>query len=495
MQTESQLNTKKWFYTFAFLHLTLWTLIPYIFRHNIPLDAVEAAAWGHQLQWGYDKHPYLSAWVAGLAAKLGGTSPWTLYFTSQVAVVTCFWAVWQLARRFLTPIHALIAVFILEGIQYYTHFAVDFNNNILEMGLWALASLYFYDAVKHQSVRAWIFTGALLGLAFVDKYFSAILILSMLLFLLNDKKARESFKHHGVYIGVFISLIFVLPNALWLIDHDFISIRYAMARTSDAPTLLNHITHPLLFAADQFGNFLGALVLFAFIYFGARTAEDKTEPTKISNFDKRFLFFVGIGPFIITTGLSAITGMRLYSMWGAPLLSLWGIILLAWLQPTVTRQSFLRFSTAVYSVFALVLVGYSVGMLKAKNPSRINFPGKQIATSLTTEWQEKYKQPLKFVAGPRWFAANVTLYSEDHPQSYFEWNPTASAWIDETKLKQAGAVFIWDANISKGLPKSIQKRFPSAKVLPEHIYQWKRNNQEPKLKVGLAFLPPSSSTT
>ena len=49
------------FYYFLFTHLVIWTLIPSITNHNLPLDTIEALAWGSNLDWGFNKHPPLSA--------------------------------------------------------------------------------------------------------------------------------------------------------------------------------------------------------------------------------------------------------------------------------------------------------------------------------------------------------------------------------------------------------------------------------------------------
>jgi len=49
---------------FLFAHLIIWTLVPTISNTNLPLDTIEALAWGTNLDWGYNKHPPVSAWLA-----------------------------------------------------------------------------------------------------------------------------------------------------------------------------------------------------------------------------------------------------------------------------------------------------------------------------------------------------------------------------------------------------------------------------------------------
>ena len=68
------LKKRKFFY--IFFHLFLWTLIPSISNINLPLDTIEALAWGSNLDWGYSKHPPLvlllsSYFIIFLAQEIG----------------------------------------------------------------------------------------------------------------------------------------------------------------------------------------------------------------------------------------------------------------------------------------------------------------------------------------------------------------------------------------------------------------------------------------
>ena len=54
-------NYNRLFYIFLISHLFIWTIVPSISNVNLPLDTIEALAWGSNLSWGYSKHPPLSA--------------------------------------------------------------------------------------------------------------------------------------------------------------------------------------------------------------------------------------------------------------------------------------------------------------------------------------------------------------------------------------------------------------------------------------------------
>ena len=54
-------NINNIFFIFALSHLIIWTLIPSLTNNNLPLDTIEALAWGSNLDWGFNKHPPMSA--------------------------------------------------------------------------------------------------------------------------------------------------------------------------------------------------------------------------------------------------------------------------------------------------------------------------------------------------------------------------------------------------------------------------------------------------
>ena len=56
----SKRNINNLFLIFALSHLIIWTLVPSLTNNNLPLDTIEALAWGSNLDWGFNKHPPLS---------------------------------------------------------------------------------------------------------------------------------------------------------------------------------------------------------------------------------------------------------------------------------------------------------------------------------------------------------------------------------------------------------------------------------------------------
>ena len=62
------------FYIYFFSHLILWTFIPTFSNINLPLDTIEALAWGSNLDWGFNKHPPLSAFLVEIFLQIFGSN-------------------------------------------------------------------------------------------------------------------------------------------------------------------------------------------------------------------------------------------------------------------------------------------------------------------------------------------------------------------------------------------------------------------------------------
>ena len=293
-------NATRWFYIFIILHLILWTAVPAYIRTNLPLDAIEGTIWAHQLEWGYDKNPFMNGWLTAVAIHLGGPSGWMIYLFSQLFIVAAFFSVWQIAKNILTPPLALISVMLLELVQYYNFHSLDFNDNTIELGLWALTMLYLYQATKTEatSLRDWLLTATFAALALMTKYYTLALLAAMSLFLILNPQNRKELTKPTPYLGLILFLAIITPHINWLFSHDFITVRYVFHRAASAPSWTNYFFFPLEFAWQQLQVFLPALVVGALLCL-PRKKEPTTKIQLFLSFDKQFLFYIGLGPFLL----------------------------------------------------------------------------------------------------------------------------------------------------------------------------------------------------
>ena len=86
------------FNLFLLTHLLVWTFVPFLANKNLPLDVIEALAWGTNLDWGFEKHPPLSAFFPEIFYQLFGSQDWAYYLLSQIFIVFSFFAIFKLAK-------------------------------------------------------------------------------------------------------------------------------------------------------------------------------------------------------------------------------------------------------------------------------------------------------------------------------------------------------------------------------------------------------------
>lgn len=482
------------FYSFSSFHLLIWTLAPVLVRYTLPLDAMEGTTWGHQFEWGYDKNPFMNGWLTALAVWLGGNSGWVTYLFSQISVVICFWAVWTLGKKILSPLFALIGVLLLEGVQYYNFHAIDFNDNTLELGAWALCILSFYQAIHKKNYFYWMLTGFFAGLCLMIKYYVIVLFVPMLFYLFVEPNARKNLFSLPFYCGLVIFLLVISPHIAWLFSHHFITVNYAFDRVSSSQQWWVHFFFPLQFSWQMFITFFPAGLLFLILLFLKTEQTHDLNTQALISSDKLFLIIIGLGPFLLTIFISALSGIKLRAGWGQPLMSLWGLLLLAWIKPIIQLKQLYRFIIVLMLTIIIAVSGYSIALIRADKPSSANYPGKLIASTITETWHEKFGTPIPYVAGNRWLAGNISLYSSDHPAVYIDWNKNISTWIDEKKLKKFGAIFVWDLSENNNISfQTIKKRFPKMTEPQLMLFSWRRNFAMPPVKIQVAYLRPEKN--
>ena len=153
-------NIDKNLITFLFVHLILWTLVPSLSNNNLPLDTIEHLAWATDLQFGYEKHPPLVAWILGLFYELFGSQDWSYYFLSQLFIIIAFYTIFRFSSVFFTKkIYCLISVMLLEGIYFYNYTTPEFNVNICQIPFWTLSTFYFWKGFTNNKIKNWILFG------------------------------------------------------------------------------------------------------------------------------------------------------------------------------------------------------------------------------------------------------------------------------------------------------------------------------------------------
>ena len=158
-------NTTNIFKLFLLFHLLIWTLVPTISNENLPLDTIEALAWGSNLDWGFNKHPPFSAFAVEIFYQIFGSQDWAYYFLSQIFVIIAFIVVYKFSNEiFNNKRLAFLSVLLLECIYFYNFTTPEFNVNVAQLPFWALTVYYTWKCIKHDRAPDYVFLGLFAGL-------------------------------------------------------------------------------------------------------------------------------------------------------------------------------------------------------------------------------------------------------------------------------------------------------------------------------------------
>ena len=210
-------NVEKTLFIFLLLHLIIWTLVPSFSNINLPLDTIEALAWGSNLDWGFNKHPPMSAFLVEIFYKIFGSQDWAYYLLSQICLIISFVAVFKFAEEiFKDKIFCLLSVLLLEGIYFYNFTTPEFNVNVCQLPFWALTVYYCWKGIKQNDNISWLLFGLFAALGVLSKYLFIYLLIGMDLFfiyLLLNKKI--DFK---CLISLITFVLILIPHFIWLKD-------------------------------------------------------------------------------------------------------------------------------------------------------------------------------------------------------------------------------------------------------------------------------------
>ena len=184
-----KININKTLIFFLLTHFFIWTLVPSISNNNLPLDTIEALAWGNNLDWGFNKHPPASAFFVEVFYQIFGSNDWAYYLLSQLFVVLSFFVIWKFSEEFFkNKIYGLISVLLLEGIYFYNFTTPEFNVNVCQLPFWTLSVLYGWRGFKDNKTIDWLLFGLFAALGILSKYLFIYLLVAMDVFFYYMKK-------------------------------------------------------------------------------------------------------------------------------------------------------------------------------------------------------------------------------------------------------------------------------------------------------------------
>ena len=409
----NKINIKNIFYIFITMHLILWTAIPSITNNNLPLDTIEALAWGSNLDWGFNKHPPASAFFLEIFYQVFGSNDWAYYLLSQIFVVTTFFIVFNFAEKiFNNKILSLISVFLLEGIYFYNFTTPEFNVNVCQLPFWAACVFYSWKLFNNKEIdlKDCLWLGLLASIGFLSKYLFIYLLIAidlLFFYIIFIKKYKKFDFKYLISLEVFIVLL--VPHFIWLINNDFVTITYGLARTGlENSNILDHLIYPMTFLIKQIGILIPFFIMSFFLI--------KRFKFKISLKDKKLLFliFINLAPIALMFLTSFITGSKIRTMWMTPFYLFFGVLVVYIFQAQINLKRLNKFISAFLILFFISPFLYAYISITEKD-KRTDYLGKQIAIKTQYAWSQDHKEPINVVLGNEWLAGNLSYHLESRP--------------------------------------------------------------------------------
>ena len=407
-------NINNIFFIFALSHLIIWTIVPSLTNKNLPLDTIEALAWGSNLDWGFNKHPPMSAFFPEVFFKIFGAQDWVFYLLSQIFVLIAFYFVFKLSFEVLRNIKlSLISVLLLESIYFYNFTTPEFNVNVCQLPFWSLVVYFAWKIYETKEIKFsdCFFIGLFAAIGFLSKYLFIYLLFAIIFLFTHSIFVKKIKKFDFKYlITIEVFLVLLVPHLIWLFNNDFITVNYGLKRTGlEGSEIFDHFKYPLIFLLKQ----LGILVPFFFLVF----LLVKKIKFKINFKDQKFLFllFVNILPITLMFLTSAITGSKIRTMWMTPFYLFFGLMFVYMFQSQIKVKKINSFLYGFIFLFFLSPILYSYESISKTN-KRTDYPGKEIAAKVQIVWDQDFDKEIEFVTGNEWNAGNLSYHLKSRPK-------------------------------------------------------------------------------
>tara|TARA_Y100000591_G_scaffold322631_1_gene339288 strand:+ start:38 stop:1360 length:1323 start_codon:yes stop_codon:yes gene_type:complete len=406
-------NINNVFYIFVIAHLVFWTLIPSITNHNLPLDTIEALAWGSNLDWGFNKHPPMSAFIAEIFFGVFRSQDWAYYLLSQIFIIISFFYVFNFSKEiFNNDLLALISVFLIESIYFYNFTSPEFNVNVCQLPFWSLTVYYSWKIYSRKEIKFLdcFLVGLFAAFGFLSKYLFIYLIVSvdfLFIYLLFFKKDRKFDFKYLITLEVF--LIVLVPHLIWLNNNNFVTIFYGLSRTGiEEWGLIDHIKFPIIFGLKQFIILIPFFILVSLLI--------KKFKFKLNFNNKKLLFLLSVNflPIILIFVTSFIMGSKIRTMWMTPFYLFFGTLFVYLLQPQINLKKIKPFMIGFIFFFFLSPILYAYVSI-SKDNKRTDYPGKEIAIKTQYAWDQQFNSTINVVFGDEWNAGNLSYHLKSRP--------------------------------------------------------------------------------
>jgi 4-amino-4-deoxy-L-arabinose transferase-like glycosyltransferase len=195
-------------------------------RYGFHRDELQVLSDALHLEWGYVVYPPLTPFVERVGMSIFGLSLVGLRLFSVIAQATVIIFSGLMARelgggrlaQFATALSvALAPLALFEGTEFqYTSF---------DYLWWVLLAYFVVRLLKSEDPRWCLAIGTVAGLGMLTKYTMAFFVIGVVGGALLTR-ARRYLLSRWFWAGIALAFLIFLPNLVWQVRHDFISIHF-----------------------------------------------------------------------------------------------------------------------------------------------------------------------------------------------------------------------------------------------------------------------------
>jgi hypothetical protein len=199
-------------------------------RYGIHRDELYFIACARHLAWGYVDQPPLVPFVARIAITVGGPHAFALRVAPALAgggaVMIGALMARELGGERIAQTFAALAGATSAAVLATTHLL---STATFDLFFWALLCLLVLRLIRFGDPRWWIAIGATAGVALLNKYNIAFLLVGVGVGLAATPSTRALLRTRWLLAGGAIALLLVAPNIAWNAHHHWAAI--AMLRS------------------------------------------------------------------------------------------------------------------------------------------------------------------------------------------------------------------------------------------------------------------------
>lgn len=433
----------------VFVFALVWLIELDVTSFAPPVDDIEQLVWSRGLAWGYYKHPPLPTLLAWAGTRVLGLNAWTGYLLGAATILGGAAIFWRLLRELRGPRYATLALLAGLGITFYNGRLNYYNHNTVLLVVVAASALFAWRAFERRQLRWWVAIGVAMGLGALTKYQVAVSGLSLVLFWVLQRGWRDPVHRLGALLALLIALVLFTPHLLWLPQHDFGPITYAMESSLGKDlSPLQRSWNAFTWLTDQvFNRCAPALLLLAIVAWQARRtgvpehASASDAPRLRAS--RELLWCWGLVPLAFIPVLGIASGADLQLQWGTSFLlffvpSVMELATPAFWDRASQGVAWLAFAGLQVLLLAINIVTSPLGSY-ADHHWR-TFSAARLAAQVGPEARRELGGPVRVVVGNTGEAGALALLLPEKPLVLIDGRYDRSPWVSPQLVAACGAV-------------------------------------------------------